>query len=278
MFHQQTGAPSDDATIEDETERIGKALLARMVSYRPSPAEAVVDQMMQVMAREPRFRAHLLRFVDGLAGMGEDARGARVQRLLQKYLHADFRHLPPWLQALIPIVRSPFWPSPLVAGGARVVARSVASRFIISGGPAGARAALGYLRSQRRCPSFDVLGEYVVSEEEAESYWDRYLQLLDVLAREPEAAVRLAPADIDLAAAVALPEVTFAATDIGESAARAMHQLLAAASSTSQSPHLKQLLTLADGPGLEAPGFLRRFALPKVVVVRTLHLGADLDL
>jgi acyl-CoA reductase-like NAD-dependent aldehyde dehydrogenase len=94
----------------------------------------------------------------------------------------------------------------------------------------------------------------------------------------PRTALVLAPADLELAATVALPSVTFVALDAGERQARAVYRLLGEASAAPDSTHLKALITLADGPGPTEPGFLRRFALPKTVAVQTLHLGAELEL
>ena len=39
---------------------------------------------------------------------------------------------------------------------------------------------------------------------------------------------------------------------------------------------IKALLTAEDGPAPDGAGFLRRFALPKTIAVRTLRHGADL--
>src|SRR5262249_8148596 len=94
----------------------------------------------------------------------------------------------------------------------------------------------------------------------------------------PRTALELAPENLDLAAVSALPQITFAAADLAAEPLRSLAALLTDAGGTPDSPHLKALITLADGPGPEQPGFLRRFALPKTVAVRTLHLGADLEL
>ena len=160
------------ARIEARTQELGRALFARVQRYRPSFVEAAGDRAMHVLAGDTRFRARLLRFIDALAGLDGDRSGSRIRRLLHEYLDADFRHLPLWLRLLIPVLRSDVWPAPLVAWVARALARTIAARFIAAGGAPGALRALAYLRAQRRYPSFDVLGEYVASEREADAYRD----------------------------------------------------------------------------------------------------------
>jgi hypothetical protein len=104
-----------------------------------------------------------------------------------------------------------------------------------------------------------------------------FMRALHRAGAPPRSAV-LAPVSVSPSAVAVLPQVTFAATDAGLSQTRALQQALAASSANPESPHLKALISLADGPALGEPGFLRRFALPKTVAVRTLHLGADLEL
>jgi acyl-CoA reductase-like NAD-dependent aldehyde dehydrogenase len=94
----------------------------------------------------------------------------------------------------------------------------------------------------------------------------------------PATAAVLAPEDLDLAAAVALPRIAFAAVDAGEEQVRGIYRMLGTASAAAESTQLKALITLADGPGPTQRGFLRRFALPTTVAIQTLHLGADLEL
>ncbi|MCL6646560.1 MAG: ACT domain-containing protein [Dehalococcoidia bacterium] len=176
-------SPSDEAIVEARTQRLGRELFRRAERYQPSPAEALGDRAMALLAEDPRFRARLLRFIDALAGLDGDRTGQRVRRLLHEYLDAEFPRVPPWLRALIPILRSELWPAPVVAAVARTAARAVASRFIAAGGAPGALRALAFLRAHGRYPSFDVLGEYVASEQEADAYRDQYLELIRVLGR-----------------------------------------------------------------------------------------------
>ena len=74
----------------------------------------------------------------------------------------------------------------------------------------------------------------------------------------------------------ARPGVAFAATDAGPALARALHRQLGPTAPGQRS--LKTLVSRLDGPQAGEPGFVRRFAWPKVVAVRTLRHGADLGL
>src|SRR5215203_2655872 len=145
---------SSASSVEQRTQQIGRRLYRRVRRYRPSAVEAAGDRAMQVLSEDTRFRARLLRFIDALAGLDGDESGVRVRRLLHEYLDADFRRLPRWLKLLLPVIRSDLWPPRLVASVARRLAATVASRFIASGGGAGALRTLAYLRRQGRYPSF----------------------------------------------------------------------------------------------------------------------------
>ena len=72
------------------------------------------------------------------------------------------------------------------------------------------------------------------------------------------------------------PEVAFAATDGEAGLARALHLELGPTAPGQRA--LKALLSRLDGPQAGEPGFVRRFAWPKLVAVRTLRHGADLGL
>ena len=79
-----------------------------------------------------------------------------------------------------------------------------------------------------------------------------------------------------LLGACALAAVAFAATDGGAALARALHERLGP--TVDGQSGLKALLSRLDGPQAGEPGFLRRFAQPTLVAVRTLRHGADLAL
>ena len=92
----------------------------------------------------------------------------------------------------------------------------------------------------------------------------------------PEGAVQSGGDLAAMIAAAGHPEVAFAAVDGGPELARALSARLGPTVAGQRS--LKALLSPLEGPQPGEAGFLRRFALPKTVAVRTLRHGADLAL
>ncbi|MDA0353024.1 MAG: aldehyde dehydrogenase family protein, partial [Chloroflexi bacterium] len=72
------------------------------------------------------------------------------------------------------------------------------------------------------------------------------------------------------------PRVAFAAVDAIGPLTDALRRYLASTAAGQRS--LKALISPLDGPQPGEPGFLHRFALPKVIAIRTLRHGADLAL
>ncbi len=194
--------------LEARTQEIGRALADRVRRYRPTPVEAAGDQAMVFLSSTPRFRSHLLRFVDALAGLDGDRSGRRTAQLLREYLGGDFPNLPSGLAPLLTLATSPMWPAPVVAAVARHVTRTIAGRFIAAGGPSASLDALAYLRAHGRYPSFDILGEYVASEREADRYRDQYLALLQTLGGSTEAGKRTPSGACALQVSVKLSSLT----------------------------------------------------------------------
>jgi hypothetical protein len=108
--------------------------------------------------------------------------------------------------------------------------------------------------------------------------------LAELLARSllacgvPARSLQVAKDGLDLRQTLALPSITFAAVDAGRDETQEIYAMLAAAGATAECPTLKALIVLTDGPLPGQSGFLRRFALPRTVAMRTLHLGAELEL
>lgn len=180
------------APVEARTQEIGQELSQRLAGYRPQPRERVQDRLMVWLMQDATLRTALLRFVDVLAAMHEDRAGHRIAALFREYFQADFAHLPRSLRLGIHAARSSRIPDWLVAWLARRLTALMANRFIVRPGQATMHTALQWLGEHARYASFDLLGEAVVSEAEAQEYVQAYLTVLDYLASHPTGAQRTA--------------------------------------------------------------------------------------
>ncbi|MBI2857009.1 MAG: aldehyde dehydrogenase family protein, partial [Chloroflexi bacterium] len=95
----------------------------------------------------------------------------------------------------------------------------------------------------------------------------------------PAAVLALPPeAGTEVAEALAADVFHFAVTDLGAEATQRVYERLGETREADGQRWLKALISMQDGPLPGEPGFLRRFALPKTVAIRTLRHGAELEL
>jgi RHH-type proline utilization regulon transcriptional repressor/proline dehydrogenase/delta 1-pyrroline-5-carboxylate dehydrogenase len=178
--------------VEARTQEIGQELARRLAEYRPRLQERLQDRLMVWLMEDAALRTTLLRFVDVLAAMPADRSGHRIASLLREYFRGDFADLPSPLRLCIKAARSSRLPDRLVAWAARRLTELMAHRFIVQSGQTNVTAVLQELDRQHRGPSFDLLGEAVVSETEAQAYGQAYLDLLDHVASQPTGSQRTA--------------------------------------------------------------------------------------
>ncbi len=173
------------AGIEARTRELGRALIETAGGYRPSPAERIEDWLLTHAVADKRFRARLLRYMDVLASLDHDHHGHEAKRLAREYFGDDFPSLPRPLRWLLRVARDEYLPAPVVGETARRFAELFARRFITPPGEDTVRGTTAYLAKHGRTPSFDLLGEAVLSEAEALSYVERYLRMIDQLGLTP---------------------------------------------------------------------------------------------
>ncbi len=177
------------AGVEARTQELGVALLNHAARYQPSWGERLQDRLVGLAAAGPSFRSSLLRFVDVLAALDHDRGGRAVKELGLEYFRRPFPHLPLPVRVALAIGNSTAVPAPLYAAAARWTGRLIARRFIAEPG-AGFGAALDHLSRHGRYGSFDILGEHVWSDAEAERYTRANLALILDLGRRPDVADR----------------------------------------------------------------------------------------
>lgn len=214
--------------IEARTQEIGRALLTEMARHRPRVEEQVEDWLLTHAVGDERFRTRLLRFLDVLAAFDAPDTAGEVQALFHEYFADDFPGIPRALRWLVRLARNEQVPSVVVAEASRRAAQVFARRFITAPGEAGVHALVAALDGASRTPSFDLLGEAVLSATEAEAYEARYLALIANLAREPAARRRTAGGQAALELSVKLSALThqFSAVDPRGSMERVLPRLL----------------------------------------------------
>lgn len=134
----------------------------------------VLDWCMQ----DENFKVQMFRFVDVFPYL---TTSEAIARHLQEYFSAPGMNFPVAVQWGIKFLS----PSSIAA---RMIAKSIAGnissmakQFIVGANPQEALPGLEKLREQDMAFTVDLLGEAVVSEKEAATYLDRYLELFDVL-------------------------------------------------------------------------------------------------
>ena len=179
----------DDRQLEARTQAIGLELIEAASAYRPGPSERMQDWLLTHAVADDRFRSRLLRYMDVLAALDYDASGREAKRLAREYFGDSFPDLPVALRWLLRVARNDQLPSRVVGESARRSAELFARRFITRPGRETVQATTALLAKHGRTPSFDLLGEAVLSHIEAESYIERYLALIEELSADPAAGI-----------------------------------------------------------------------------------------
>ncbi|MCC6236017.1 MAG: proline dehydrogenase family protein [Dehalococcoidia bacterium] len=228
--------PTLAAALEERTQQLGRALLDEAARYWPGPAERIEDWLLTHAVSDHRFRDRLLRYMDVLAALDHDSSGREAKRLAREYFGDSFPDLPRGLRWLLRLARSEHLPAPVVGETARRSAEVFARRFITPPGVETVTRTIEYLAGLGRLPSFDLLGEAVLSEREADAYVEGYLRLIEQLAAHPSAGARAATGNAALQVSLKLSSLTshFTPVDPEGSVRRVLPRLLTVAHAARQ--------------------------------------------
>lgn len=180
------GFDMESPAVESRTQELGGALAASVASHRPRLSERAQDELLTRALADAQLRTRLLRLLDGLAAIPSDPEGARVQELVAEHLAGRLPSEPGWLRVALQLARHPALPPPWLARLARGSARWFARRFITPPGAASIRRSAQQLAARGRFACFDVLGEAVLSDAEADAYLHADLAVLEELSRQPQ--------------------------------------------------------------------------------------------
>ena len=197
-----------DSTYELKTQEIAKQLLSATQEKKRSFFGQLQDQMrwddklLDWAMASPGLRVQLFRFIDCLPALRSKP---EIARHLQEYLTAEEVELPEALKKLLNFANADSVPGQLAATTVAPAVETLAHKYIAGENIKQIIKTLERLRKDKMAFTVDLLGEAVITETEAQSYLDRYLELMAELTN---AAKNWSPIDaIDKADGETVPRV-----------------------------------------------------------------------
>lgn len=160
------------------------------------------DKMLGWAMSNPGLRVQLFRFIDCLPSLHSKA---EIARHLQEYLGNEMVELPGALKGLLGFANPDSMPGQIAATTVSTAVETLAQKYIAGETIQQVIKTIERLRKDRMAFTVDLLGEAVITEAEAQSYLNRYL---DLLAQLTEASQRWSTVEqIDRADGEDLPKV-----------------------------------------------------------------------
>jgi RHH-type transcriptional regulator, proline utilization regulon repressor / proline dehydrogenase / delta 1-pyrroline-5-carboxylate dehydrogenase len=192
---------------ETQTQAIARQLLSATRENRSFFAQ-VRDQMRwddKLLAwtmGNPGLRVQLFRFIDCLPALHSKA---EIAHHMQEYLTDESVELPNALKSLLNFTNADSLPGQVAATTVSTAVETLAHKYISGEEIKQVIKTLEQLRKDKMTFTVDLLGEAVITEVEAQSYLDRYLEMMEQLT---EATKRWSTVEIlDQADGEALPKV-----------------------------------------------------------------------
>ena len=160
------------------------------------------DKLLGWAMSNPGLRVQLFRFIDCLPSLRSKA---EIARHLQEYLGEESVELPGALKGMLNFANPDSMPGQIAATTVSTAVETLAQKYIAGETIQQVLKSIERLRKERAAFTVDLLGEAVITEPEAHSYLDRYLELMNQLT---DAATRWSKVDqIDRADGAELPKV-----------------------------------------------------------------------
>ncbi len=170
-------------TYEAKTQEIAKQLLAATQENRSFFA-SLRDQMRwddKLLAwamSNPGLRVQLFRFIDTLPALHSKA---EVAAHLQEYLGDESVELPTALKGMLNFASPDSMPGQVAATTVGTAVETLAHKYISGENIKQVIKTVERLRKEKMAFTIDLLGEAVITEAEAQSYLERYLELMQQL-------------------------------------------------------------------------------------------------
>jgi RHH-type transcriptional regulator, proline utilization regulon repressor / proline dehydrogenase / delta 1-pyrroline-5-carboxylate dehydrogenase len=185
------------SSSEAKTQAIAQQLLAESTEKRSIFAKVQDkfrwdDKLLSWTMDNPSLRVQLFRLIDCLPSLTTKA---EIARHLQEYLSDPTVELPQALKGLLNFTAPDSIPGQVAATTLSTAVETLARKYIAGENLNQTLKSIDRLRNQSMNFTIDLLGEAVVTELEAQSYLDRYL---DLMAQLTAARVDSAPVQISV--------------------------------------------------------------------------------
>ncbi len=192
---------------EAKTTEIAKQLLAATGQKRSFFAQIqdqmrLDDKLLAWAMGNPSLRAQLFRFIDTLPALRSKT---EIARHLQEYLGDESVELPAALKTLLNFANPDSMPGQIAATTVSTAVETLAHKYIAGETIKQVVKTIERLRKERMAFTLDLLGEAVITETEAQSYLENYLDLMTELTEQSKnwSTVK----EIDIADGEKLPHV-----------------------------------------------------------------------
>ncbi|MGK7952274.1 MAG: L-glutamate gamma-semialdehyde dehydrogenase [Xenococcaceae cyanobacterium] len=196
-----------DKRYEDKTQAIAKELIKATreksnIFAQMREGMRWDDRLLDWAMSNPGLRVQLFRFIDTIPALQSKT---EVARHLQQYLGDESVELPSALKGILNFTDADSFPAQTAAATVTKAVETLAYKYIAGENITEVIKAIERLRKEGMGFTIDLLGEAVITETEAESYLDRYLELIEQLTQQAQKWSRVE--GIDLANGEELPQV-----------------------------------------------------------------------
>ncbi len=198
---------ASDRTYEAKTQEIAKQLLEATREKRSFFAQMRDqmrwdDKLLAWAMGNPGLRVQLFRFIDTLPALRSKP---EIARHLQEYLSDESVELPAALKGMLNFAQADSMPGQVAATTVSTAVEALAHKYIAGENIKQALKTIERLRKEKMGFTLDLLGEAVITEAEAQSYLQSYLDLMEQLSQEAQKWSTVE--EIDIADGESLPRV-----------------------------------------------------------------------
>jgi len=168
---------------EAKTQAIARQLLSATRENRSFFAQMrdqmnMSDKLLGWTMGNPGLRVQLFHFIDALPALQSKP---EIARHLQEYLSKENVELPAALKGMLNFASPDSMPGQVAATTVSTAVETLAHKYISGETIKQVIKTLEQLRKEKMCFTVDLLGEAVITEVEAQSYLNRYLELMEEL-------------------------------------------------------------------------------------------------